>query len=149
MKVFEARMVYKMVREGDNVAVDSPLKVCEYLDGMFDEDPTVESLVVILLNRKNHPLGRVRIASGTATACLVHPREVFKPAITASATAVVVAHNHPSGDPSPSSADVQITRVLKEAAGHIQIDLMDHIIIGHPDPMGRPVYYSFAESGLL
>ena len=65
----------------------------------------------VYLDRKNHPIGRHLVTLGTATSTLVAPREVFRGAILASATALVVAHNHPSGDPAPSAADVQITRL--------------------------------------
>ena len=78
--------------------VDSPERVFHYIGGAFDEDPTVEWFFVILLNRKNRPLGRVAVTKGTATAALVHPREVFRPAVLANCSAVIVAHNHPSGD---------------------------------------------------
>ena len=84
------------------------------------------------------PLGRHRVTVGTATAALAHPREVFRAAILANACAIVCVHNHPSGDPAPSSADVQITRLLREASKTVEIDLLDHVIIGtkEDDPTG-------------
>jgi DNA repair protein RadC len=69
------------------------------------------------------------ITLGTATSTVAAPREVFRGAILAGATALVVAHNHPSGDPAPSAADVQITRVLREAAKIIDIELIDHVVV--------------------
>jgi DNA repair protein RadC len=80
----------------------------------------------------------------------VHPREVFKEAIRLSASAILVAHNHPSGDPAPSRADIQVTRQLREAAKVIGIDLLDHIILGQKskDPRGIGLY-SFNEAGLI
>ena len=110
----------------------------------------VEKFWVLCLNRKNHLIKRVEVTSGTATAALAHPREVFREAIREAATAVVCAHNHPSGDPAPSAADLQITRQLREAAKAVDIELLDHVILGRPsaDPTGRG-YYSFREAGLI
>ncbi len=110
----------------------------------------VEKFWVLCLNRKNRLLRRVEITSGTATATLVHPREVFRTAIRESAAAVVCVHNHPSGDPAPSAADVRITRQLREAAQVVEIDLLDHIIVGLPaaDPIGQG-FYSFRDAGVL
>ena len=109
-----------------------------------------EAFYCVYLDRKNHPIGRHLITLGTATSTLVAPREVFRGAILASATALVVAHNHPSGDPAPSAADVQMTRVLREAAKVIDIELMDHVIVGDAkaDPHGVG-HYSFRAAGIL
>jgi DNA repair protein RadC len=110
----------------------------------------VEKFWVLCLDRRNRLKRRVEISSGTATAALAHPREVFRSAIREAASAVVCAHNHPSGDPSPSAADIQLTRQLREAAAAVDIPLLDHVIIGRrgADPLGRG-YYSFREAGLL
>jgi DNA repair protein RadC len=110
----------------------------------------VEKFWVLCLNRKNRLLRRVEVTSGTATAALAHPREVFREAIRESATAVICAHNHPSGDPTPSAADLQLTRQLREAAKAVDIDLLDHVVVGRAsaDPSGRG-FYSFREAGLL
>lgn len=110
----------------------------------------VEKFWVLCLNRKNRLLKRVEITSGTATSALAHPREVFREAIRESASAVVCVHNHPSGDPAPSAADMQVTRQLREAARTVDIQLLDHVILGRPtaDPLGRG-YYSFRGGGLL
>jgi DNA repair protein RadC len=110
----------------------------------------VEKFWVLCLNRKNRLLKRVEITSGTATATLAHPREVFREAIREAATAVVCVHNHPSGDPLPSAADFQVTRQLREAARTVDIQLIDHVIVGRAsaDPTGRG-YYSFRAGGSL
>ena len=110
----------------------------------------VEKFWVLCLNRKNRLLRRVEVTSGTATATLAHPREVFREAIRESAAAVVCAHNHPSGDPAPSAPDIALTRTLRDAAKSIDIALLDHVIVGRAaaDPAGRG-YYSFREAGLL
>jgi len=87
---------------------------------------------------------------GTATAALAHPREVFRIAVLASASSIIAVHNHPSGDPSPSAADIQLTRQLREAGQALDIPVLDHVIIGNvlDDPLSRG-YYSFREVGLL
>lgn len=110
----------------------------------------IEKFWVLCLNRKNRLIRQVEVTSGTATSSLAHPREVFREAIRHGATAVVCAHNHPSGDPAPSAADIQVTRQLRDAAKAVDIELLDHVIVGLPaaDPQGRG-YYSFRESGLL
>lgn len=110
----------------------------------------VEKFWVLCLNRKNRLLKQVEVTSGTATSSLAHPREVFREAIRQGATAVVCVHNHPSGDPAPSAADVQVTRQLRDAAKAIDIELLDHVIVGRAgaDPQGRG-YYSFREAGVV
>jgi DNA repair protein RadC len=110
----------------------------------------VEKFWVLCLNRKNRLIRRHEATSGTATSSLVHPREVFREAIRQGASAVICVHNHPSGDPAPSAADIQVTRQLREAARAVDIDLLDHVIVGTTagDPAGRG-YYSFRDAGLL
>lgn len=110
----------------------------------------VEKFWVFCLDRRNRLRKRVEISSGIATAALAHPREVFRAAIREAASAVICAHNHPSGDPSPSSADIQLTRQLREASAAVDIPLLDHVVIGRrgADPLGRG-FYSFREAGLL
>ncbi len=110
----------------------------------------VEKFWILCLNRRNRLLRREEITSGSAHATLAHPREVFRVAIRESASAVVCVHNHPSGDPTPSAADITITRQLTAAAKAIDIPLIDHVIIGRvgADPAGKG-FYSFAAGGLL
>ena len=110
----------------------------------------VEKFWVLCLNRKNRLLRRVEITSGTATSSLAHPREVYREAIRHGATAVICVHNHPSGDPAPSAADVQVTRQLRDAAKAVDIELLDHVVVGRAalDPRGLG-YYSFRQSGVL
>ncbi len=96
-----------------------------------------EVVRVISVDSKSTVLSVEDITKGTANASLIHPREVFKPVISNSAISFALVHNHPSGDPSPSEADKDITRRLKECSGIIGIDLIDHLIIGK----GR--FYSF------
>jgi DNA repair protein RadC len=110
----------------------------------------VEKFWVLCLNRKNRLIKRVEISSGTATAALAHPREVFRAAVRESASSIICAHNHPSGDPAPSAPDLHVTRQLREAAKAVDIELVDHVIVGRPssDPAGKG-YYSFRDAGLL
>lgn len=110
----------------------------------------IEKFWVLCLNRKNRLIKRVEVTSGTATAALAHPREVFRAVIREASSACVCIHNHPSGDPSPSSADVQITNLLREASKTVEISLLDHVVIGraNADPLGVG-WYSFRNAGLL
>lgn len=150
MRVYEASLSYNFVQLGDDVKINSAERVVEYMRSGFEATPMAESFWVILLDRKNHALGRVRITLGTATAALAHPREVFRPAILANASAIICAHNHPSGDPAPSAPDVRVTRQLRDAAKAVDIELLDHVIVGYPesDPL-RAGYFSFGEAGML
>jgi len=110
----------------------------------------VERFWTLCLNRKNRLLRLCQVTSGTASNSLIHPREVFRDAIRHGATAVICAHNHPSGDPAPSAADIRATRQLRQAAEVLNISLQDHVIIGSPEQDPRHQgYYSFQESGLL
>lgn len=89
-----------------------------------------EHFVVILLNRKNGIIGINTVSVGDLSSSIVHPREVFKPAIVAGAASIIVAHNHPSGDPAPSRDDINVTTRLKEAGDILGINVLDHVIIG-------------------
>jgi DNA repair protein RadC len=111
---------------------------------------SVEKFWVLCLNRKNRVIKCVELTSGTATNTLAHPREVYREALKHSATAILCAHNHPSGDPTPSMADIKMTRQLRDAAQAVDIQLIDHVVLGRPatDPGGLG-YYSFRASGLI
>lgn len=93
-------------------------------------DLSVEEFRALLLDTKNGLLRVQTVSVGTLDASLVHPREVFKAAIAASAAGVVIVHNHPTGDPTPSREDIEVTRRLSDAAQVIGISLVDHVIIG-------------------
>jgi DNA repair protein RadC len=150
MRVYEAKMIYSLVSLGDEIQLNQPTKVADYLRSAFEENPMQEAFYCVYLDRKNHPLGRHLITLGTATSTLVSPKEVFRGAILSGATALVVAHNHPSGDPAPSCADITVTRALREAAKILEIELLDHVIVGDvkSDPRGAG-FYSFREAGIL
>lgn len=110
---------------------------------------TQEVLVVLLLDAKRRLIRKCEVAKGTAGMVVSHPRDIFREAINCNAHAIVLAHNHPSGDPTPSRADKELTRVVADAAELLHIRLIDHVIIGAPGN-GRSVpYYSFASHGLL
>jgi DNA repair protein RadC len=100
-----------------------------------------EHFIVFLLSNKMEVVGVETVAIGSLTAAIVHPREVFKAALLANAAAIILAHNHPSGDPTPSKEDITITRRLKECAEIFGIRCIDHIVIGR----GR--YVSFVDDG--
>ena len=104
---------------------------------------TKEQFLVILLNSKNKVIGTELVSEGSLTNSVVHPREVFLPAILQHAASICVAHNHPSGDPQPSIEDRQLTAVLLAAGQTLGIPLLDHLIIGDG------AYYSFQEDGAL
>jgi DNA repair protein RadC len=129
--------------------IDSADKAAGFLRS-FAHGVLVEKFWVLCLNRKNRLIKCTEITSGTASSTLAHPREVFREAIKESASAILCAHNHPSGDPTPSAADIRMTRTLREAAKAVEIDLLDHVILGQPlsDPAGQG-YYSFREAGIL
>lgn len=89
-----------------------------------------EHFWVLMLNTKNRLLRLAEVSVGSLNASIVHPRELFKEAVRLSAAAVVVVHNHPSGDPTPSGADIQLTKRLVKAGDVLGIELLDHVVIG-------------------
>jgi DNA repair protein RadC len=107
------------------------------------KDKAKEHFKLILLNPRNKIIGISTISIGTLNASLVHPREVFKDAIVHSAASVVLAHNHPSGDPEPSEDDLKITKKLVESGKILGIEVLDHIIIA------KNGFKSFANEGLI
>jgi len=102
-----------------------------------------ECFWTLLLDGKNRTLKLVKVSEGTLTSSLVHPREVFRPAIEEASAGVILAHNHPSGDPTPSREDREITRRLVATGEVVGIRVLDHVIIGPHR------YFSFADEGLL
>jgi len=92
-----------------------------------------ECLVVLILNTRRRIKGHYLVSTGTMDTLLVHPREVFRLAVIASASAIIVAHNHPSGDPTPSEADIIVTRDLIRAGQILKIEVLDHVVVGEPN----------------
>jgi DNA repair protein RadC len=127
--------------------IDSPELVSELI-GPEMRRLHKESLRVILLDTRYHLIRVEEVSVGSVNESIAHPRDVFRPAIIASAYAVIVVHNHPSGDSSPSQTDHSLTRRLAEAAELLQIKLLDHIIIGARGEQS-PGYFSFKEAGVL
>jgi len=107
----------------------------------------VETLQILLLNTRRRLIRVEPVTDGTIDTLLVHPREVFKAAIAANAAAVVLAHNHPSGDPTPSEADIKVTRDLIRAGQLLKIEVLDHIIMGRATPERPKDYTSLRELG--
>src|ERR1700747_3895331 len=126
--------------ERQSLTIDSPLAIANLCSAMRFLDR--EYLRVVLLNAKQHLIKVCTISQGSVNEALAHPREVFKPAIVHSAYSFIMVHNHPSGDPSPSEADMRLTRRILEASRILQLNLVDHVIIGAPAP-GRSSYFSF------
>ena len=113
----------------ESPVLDTPERIAELLreDNRFRE---VESFQVVLLNTRRRLIRVEHISQGTLDTLLVHPREVFKAAISANAAAIVLAHNHPSGDPTPSEADIKWTRDIIRAGQLLKIDVCDHVVLG-------------------
>jgi DNA repair protein RadC len=131
----------------ENEPIDSPQAIYELLGPdmrLLDR----ESLRAVLLDAKQRLIVVQEISRGTLNESLAHPREIFKAAIIHSAFSFILVHNHPSGDPSPSEADVRLTRRIAEASRILQITLHDHVIVGVPQN-GNFGYFSFKEAGVI
>ena len=126
--------------------LSTPAVVAELArDLLREHDDDKEHFWAILLNAQNHYLLHTQVSVGTQSASLVHPREVLGPALREGATSVILIHNHPSGDPTPSREDLRLTRQLRDAAALLDLNLHDHNIIGN----GTASWVSMAERGLL
>ncbi len=129
------------VRNPGRPVISSPADVERLLRGRI-ANLDRENFVVVLLNTKNEVIETSTVSVGTLGASLVHPREVFKPAVRASAASVILAHNHPSGKVEPSREDREVTKRLGEAADILGIEVLDHVIVGDG-------YFSMKEHGML
>lgn len=138
------RMAGEIRRESPTL--DTPERIADLLreENRFYE---VELFQVVLLNTRRKLIRVEKISQGTLDTILVHPREVFKYAIAANAAAVVLVHNHPSGDPSPSEADIKVTRDLIRAGQLLKIEVLDHVIIGRATSERPRDYVSLRELG--
>lgn len=132
-----------MVREksGPDIAFRDPSVVAEAFKDT--QNMAQEGFFVITLDVKMKMIDKHLITLGLVDSSLVHPREVFRAAILDNAVCIAIAHNHPSGDPSPSPEDIRITRQLIDAGKVLNISIIDHVIIG------RPSYFSLRENGLV
>lgn len=147
-----ARLIVDVVREPSPTELDNaaPMRMASDVASLFrwlqdlGKIPRErEAFVVVALNARHKPIAWHVVSIGTMLGTSVHPREVFRPMLVAGATAVVVAHNHPSGDPRPSAEDADVTTRLRDAGDLLGITVLDHVVVGD----GR--HYSFAEGGSL
>ena len=124
--------------------VNNPSDGAKLLQDLFEMEEQAEEIMVMLtLSTKHRVTGAFEISRGNLDSALVHPREIFKRAILNNSAAIIIGHNHPSGDATPSADDVAITKRLVEAGNILGINLIDHLIIGDSR------YISFREKGLL
>lgn len=126
--------------------LDSPERISDWLREDF-RATGVERLVVLLLDTRRRLIRVEELAHGTLDAIHIHAREVFKHAITANAAAIALAHNHPSGDPTPSEADIKVTRDLIRAGQLLKIEVLDHVILGRRTTERERDYASLRELG--
>lgn len=138
----------KLVRERHADGIEAPKvrgpeDAARLLWSMF-EDADREMFVALYLDSQHVVRGVHVVSVGTLDASVVHPREVFKPAILANAAAVIVAHNHPSGDPTPSAEDRAVTKQLVEAGRILGIPVLDHLVVG-----AKPRFRSLVEQGAV
>lgn len=138
--VVARRIAEERLQTGD--AFLNPRQIFDHFHARL-RDCKKEVFCVVLLDARHRVMGEERISEGSLTSSIVHPREVFVPAVRESAGAVVFVHNHPSGEPSPSEDDIAVTRRLERAAELLGIRVLDHVIIGDG------AYASFKEMGLL
>lgn len=141
--VFE--LGHRAVKESmARVDMSTPQAVYEYLAGDLRYEQQ-ENFVVLMLDTRRHLIRRSNISKGTLNRTMVHPRDVFREAIVSNASSIIVAHNHPSGDPTPSKLDRELTRELVNAGLTLHIPVLDHLIIG----TGSTPYFSFREHGFI
>ena len=127
-------------REGEEL--NSPERIAaRYMERLRHEPQ--ENIILLLLDKKNHMLGEQYISRGTVDASVITPREILIEALKAQAVNLILLHNHPSGNPSPSREDICLTERIRQAAEMIGMHLIDHIVIGDQ------TYYSFVENGML
>jgi len=129
-------------KNGNNIKFRCSEEVANYYIPLM-KDLKKEQFKVILLDVKNKIIKDILISQGSLTSSIVHPREVLKPAIQSSAASVIFVHNHPSGDPEPSTDDIEITNRLSKSCSIIGINMLDHIIVAENG------YYSFRQKDLL
>ena len=135
-----------LMREVDGRKVRTPVDAASICKDMMHL--AQESFQVLLLDTKNQLISRVQATLGLVDTSLVHPREIFRAAIQYNASAIVLVHNHPSGDTTPSSEDIRCTKVLLAAGKIIGIEVIDHVIIGHTNEWEVRTT-SMRESGLI
>ena len=143
MNAFKICMVKENDIEYPDVNISVPQTVADLVT-KYVGLPDREMFIVLAVNVRNKITGIHTVSVGSLDTSIVHPREVFKFAILANASSIIVAHNHPSGDTTPSSDDIELTKRLKQASEILAIDLLDHIVLGHDGQ-----YLSFRDKGLF
>ena len=133
-------------RREESPVLDNPVTVVEFLRES-NRVKKVEAFQVLLLNTRKKLIRVEEISEGTLDTILVHPREVFRAAIAANAAGIVLVHNHPSGDPAPSEADIKVTRDLIRAGQLLKIEVVDHVILGRATAARTKDYSSLRELG--
>jgi len=130
---------------------DTPQIIADYWHHNIPQadwfDPAKEALVVLVLNTRRRIIGHNLVALGSLHTCPVEPREVFKPVIGVSGSACILIHNHPSSDPTPSEADIKVTRDLIRAGQLLKIEVLDHIIMAEATPDRPKAWFSLREAG--
>jgi len=143
------RYKIQLLREGSQPSpikrVESPLDAAPVLKSYL-KDVDREHFVVMMLDTKNQIIGISTVSVGSLNTSIVCPREVFKPAVLSNAAGVILCHNHPSGDPSPSKEDIEMTCRLCDAGKALSIKVLDHVIIGDDD---KDRFFSMKEHGLV
>jgi DNA repair protein RadC len=139
--VFELNKRIRYLKNA-NARVQSSKDVFEYMKGRVPDEKK-EHLTVLFLDAKNRVMKHEIVSVGTLTASLIHPREIFKAAIRESAHAIILVHNHPSGDVQPSNADKQVTTILRQAGALLQMEVLDHVITGTEE------WFSFRDHSML
>lgn len=142
------KLAERMAKElqAEAPVLETPEQIASFLreENRFYE---VEHFQVVLLNTRRRLIRVEKISQGLLDTLLVHAREVFRPAILANASAIVLVHNHPSGDPTPSEADIKVTRDLIRAGQLLKIEVLDHVILGHKTAARPTGYVSLRELG--
>jgi DNA repair protein RadC len=126
--VYVAELTKRKYRGKQPRVIRGPDDVVATLGSKFRSEDR-EHFLVLLLNARHEVIGKETVSVGSLNASIVHPREVFKPAVLHSAASIVLAHNHPSGDPEPSEEDLSITKRLKEAGELLGIQVLDHVVV--------------------
>lgn len=152
------RFITSVVREDavPSTPLDSPEEIFGFWSGIIarqpDYEPDKETLAVILLTTPLLPYAWHRVSVGTLDQTLAHPREILRPVLVGAAAGFAMVHNHPSGDPSPSPADIELTRQIRQAADLMLVRLLDHVIVtdaGRRRGSAREPFFSFREAALL
>jgi DNA repair protein RadC len=150
-KEFKVQVLRECPTPAEMQLCDTPDQAAAYWRSHVVEhpyfNPDVECFVVILLNTRRRIQGHHLVSLGILDTILVHPREVFRVAIICASAALVLMHNHPSGDPTPSEADIKVTRDLIRAGQLMKLEVLDHVVMGRPSPESTRDYVSLRELG--